>query len=59
MMDKTHKPRKLIEGKAALIVVDIQASCFVEKSAEERAIPHMEDYDVRMMRYWLLWDLAM
>jgi len=42
--------RELIEGNAALIVIDIQASTFVEKSNEDRAIPHMEDYDVRMLK---------
>ncbi len=42
--------RKLIEGNAALIVIDIQASTFVQKTNDERAIPHMEDYDIRMLR---------
>ena len=38
--------RQLIEGRAALIVIDIQAGAFVEK--DERAIPHMPDYAERM-----------
>ena len=42
--------RNLIEGNAALIVIDIQASTFVQKTNDERAIPHMEDYDIRMLR---------
>jgi len=49
MSDSSSTPRNLIEGRAALIVVDIQASCFVEKPAAQRSIPHMEDYDVRML----------
>ena len=49
MPDSTGTARNIIEGKAALIVVDIQASCFVDKPATERSIPHMEDYDVRML----------
>jgi biuret amidohydrolase len=40
------QPRSLIEGRAALIVVDIQAGTFVEKEA--RAIAHMPDYAERM-----------
>jgi len=50
MTTATKQPRKLIEGNAALIVIDIQASTFVQKSNDERAIPHMEDYDTRMLR---------
>jgi len=40
--------RNLIEGKAALVVIDIQAGTFVEK--EHRAIPHMPGYSRRMAR---------
>lgn len=50
--------REMIEGRAALIVVDIQASTFVEKSNEDRSIPHMEDYDVRMLRSRVVIDQA-
>ena len=44
-----QKKRALIEGRAALIVIDIQAGTFVEKSNDDRAIPHMEDYHLRML----------
>ncbi len=43
----THK-RRLIEGRPALIVIDIQQSAFVEK--EVRSIPHMPDYAERVAR---------
>lgn len=54
---KSNK-RKLIEGRAALIVIDIQAGTFVPQSNDERAIPHMEDYDVRMLRSRAVIDKA-
>lgn len=50
MTEQRRKQRNLIEGRSALIVIDIQASAFVKKPNAERAIPHMEDYDVRMLR---------
>lgn len=50
--------RELIEGRAALIVIDIQASCFVEKTDDERAIPHMKDYDTRMLKARAVIDQA-
>lgn len=40
-------PRALIEGKAALIVIDIQASTFIDDSAE-RSIANMPGYRARM-----------
>lgn len=40
--------RSLIEGRPALVVVDIQAGTFVEK--ENRAIAHMPGYAERMAR---------
>lgn len=44
-------PRSLIEGRAALIVVDIQASSFAgDEHDTERSIPHMADYGSRMGR---------
>ena len=52
------KQRSIIEGRAALIVVDIQAGTFVKRSNDERAIPHMEDYDVRMLNARALIDKA-
>ncbi len=42
------KARNLIEGRAALIVIDIQKSTFAPLSDDERAIAHMPDYAERM-----------
>lgn len=42
------KLRQLIEGRAALIVVDIQASTFVDNADDEFAIPNMSGYRERM-----------
>lgn len=43
-----HKSqRKLIEGRAALIVIDIQKSTFIDNSVE-RSIPNMPGYRDRM-----------
>ena len=50
--------RELIEGQAALIVIDIQASTFVKKDNDDRAIPHMQDYDLRMLKSRALIDKA-
>jgi len=50
MTEQRRKKRNLIEGRSALIVIDIQAGAFIKQSNAERAIPHMEDYDVRMLR---------
>ncbi|WP_299752046.1 cysteine hydrolase [uncultured Tateyamaria sp.] len=44
--DKT--PRALIEGRAALIVIDIQASTFIDDS-EVRSIDNMPGYKDRML----------
>lgn len=54
----TMQPRKrnLIEGQAALIVIDIQQGTFVEK--KERSIPHMPDYAARMAKSRLVIDTA-
>jgi len=48
MMAQKQK-RALIEGRAALIVIDIQASTFIEDSAE-RSIPNMPGYRDRMLK---------
>ena len=40
--------RKLIEGRAALIVIDIQKSTFIDDS-EERSIPNMPGFKERML----------
>ena len=43
--------RNLIEGRAALIVVDIQASTFLDDTpSDDRAIPNMPGYRDRMLR---------
>lgn len=41
-------PRALIEGRAALLVIDIQRSTFIDDS-EDRSIPNMPDYKERML----------
>ena len=47
IMQKRRPPeRSLIEGRPALLVIDIQAGTFVEK--DERAIAHMHGYAGRM-----------
>ena len=48
MTDTGTPKRRLIEGRPALIVIDIQQSAFVKK--EVRAIPHMPDYAERVAR---------
>ncbi|MEM7270108.1 MAG: cysteine hydrolase [Pseudomonadota bacterium] len=50
--------RKLIEGKAALIVIDIQASTFINDDPDDRAIPNMPDYRARMTEARKLIDAA-
>ena len=49
--------RKTIEGKAALIVIDIQASTFIDDSVE-RAIPNMPGYRQRMLNARPIIDAA-
>jgi nicotinamidase-related amidase len=56
---ETGKPRNIIEGRAALIVIDIQASCFNDTSeSDDRAIPHMKDYAPRMLQARAVIDKA-
>lgn len=43
------KQREIIEGAAALLVIDIQASTFIDDSVE-RAIDNMPGYKERMAR---------
>ena len=50
-------PRALIEGKPALIVIDIQASTFTDTS-DNRAIPEMPNYAERMLLARKAIDLA-
>lgn len=49
--------RALIEGKAALIVIDIQASTFIDDS-KERSIPNMEGFKERMLKARIAIDQA-
>ena len=49
--------RELIEGKAALIVIDIQASTFIDASVE-RSIPNMPGYRDRMLQARKAIDVA-
>lgn len=48
--------RDLIEGRPALVVIDIQASTFIEQDV--RAIPHMPGYADRMARARVAIDQA-
>ena len=56
MINGKQNKRALIEGRAALIVIDIQQSTFVEKDV--RFIPHMADYAERMARSRAVTDMA-
>ncbi len=58
MINGKPNRRALIEGNAALIVIDIQASTFAPLSNDERSIPHMEDYAERMRRARAVIDKA-
>lgn len=58
MADTTKKKRDLIEGRAALIVIDIQKSTFAPIPDEERSIAHMPDYAERMARSKVAIDKA-
>ncbi|MEM9631866.1 MAG: cysteine hydrolase [Pseudomonadota bacterium] len=50
MINGRENRRDLIEGKAALIVIDIQKSTFAPIPDSERSIAHMPDYAERMAR---------
>lgn len=50
-------PRKLIEGKAALVVIDIQKSTFIDNS-DVRSIANMPGYKDRMLAARAVVDLA-
>jgi len=56
MVDKQHTKRKLIEGRPALIVVDIQAGSFIEK--DDPAIPHMPGHAERVAKARIAIDKA-
>ncbi|MEM7059228.1 MAG: cysteine hydrolase [Pseudomonadota bacterium] len=49
MANLNRKSRDLIEGRPALIVIDIQAGTFLDQSTDNRAIDHMPDYADRML----------
>lgn len=57
MADASRQRRKLIEGRAALLVIDIQASTFIDDS-EVRAIDNMPGYRDRMLRARVAIDAA-
>ena len=50
-------PRAIIEGRPALVVIDIQVSTFIDDSVE-RSIPNMADYRPRMEAARELVDVA-
>ena len=52
-----NQQRNLIEGKAALIVIDIQKSTFIDDS-KARSIPNMPGYRERMLECRTLIDKA-
>ena len=56
LINSTANKRALIEGQAALIVIDIQQSTFVEKDV--RSIPHMPDCAECMARSRQVIDAA-
>ena len=57
MANPSRPQRALIEGRPALIVIDIQAGTFTDQS-EVRAIDHMPDYAARMAQSRLAIDKA-
>ncbi|WP_122076589.1 cysteine hydrolase family protein [Pseudophaeobacter sp. EL27] len=58
MTNPNSKKRNLIEGRAALIVIDIQKSTFSPIPDDERSIAHMPDYADRMARSKVAIDKA-
>ncbi|MEM7221511.1 MAG: cysteine hydrolase [Pseudomonadota bacterium] len=57
MANPSARKRKLIEGRAALIVIDIQAGTFSDDSAV-RSIDHMPGYAARMAKARVAIDKA-
>lgn len=57
MANTSSSKRDLIEGRAALIVIDIQASTFID-SSDMRAIDNMPGYKERMERARMAIDAA-
>jgi nicotinamidase-related amidase len=58
MADSISKKRALIEGRAALIVIDIQKSTFAPIPDDKRSIAHMPEYAERMARSKIVIDKA-
>ena len=58
MLNGKPNKRALIEGKAALIVIDIQKSTFAPIPDDERSIAHLPDYADRMARTKIAIDRA-
>ncbi|MFD0910867.1 cysteine hydrolase family protein [Ruegeria arenilitoris] len=58
MLNGKPNKRALIEGKPALIVIDIQKSTFAPIPDDERSIAHMPDYAERMARTKIAIDRA-
>ncbi len=58
MTKSGSRRRALIEGRAALIVIDIQKSTFAPIPAHKRSIAHMPEYAERMARAKLAIDRA-
>ena len=56
MSQSLNAKRNLIEGRPALIVIDIQAETFYDRTDE--AIPTMPDYAERMLKARVLIDKA-
>ncbi len=58
MASTVSRKRDLIEGRTALIVIDIQKSTFAPIPDDERAIAHMPDYAERLARTKVAIDKA-
>ncbi len=58
MLNGRPNKRALIEGKPALIVIDIQKSTFAPIPDDKRSIAHMPDYAERMARTRIAIDRA-
>jgi len=56
-MNNRKSQRALIEGRAALVVIDIQKSTFIDDSSE-RSIPNMPGYRARMQAARAAVDVA-
>ena len=56
MSQSQNTRRNLIEGRPALIVIDIQAETFYDRA--EEAIPTMPDYAERMLKARTVIDKA-